>query len=412
MLIRPQVYEDQVYPTKENSFKSKTFKNEIYMSRLDKGYNAFGSIMYDVVLISEIVGDVPGSEFEFGTIDSELTTAFGKIVHHFTGVLNKKVDLSNSKEVFENLTLYPTISYATAFKDTNPPIGAIHFFKHQSRTSSKMYFKTNTNFAPIKLEEGVNYFRQFIPNALMLDVPDPRYPAMYKYNEGDIPRVMKIGPCISGKDLSIIQDLKVNDVFIDFDKEEKDRVERNSSIRALLGSSALDDYGENDPLVDRITLGNMARNIAVDFMAADIGGMEESCTLIFDNKVQNKNTGLYCGFKSLVSPFGELCPVFDTSKSMYIASEFNKICKVVLGVSSPRHYRVTLDSNQYEITVRVKIMDISPVDAATILSYGNSNGNLYDFKGVVTIKMKKSEALDDYITEHVHRQEVLKQYYN
>lgn len=411
MLIRPQVYESQLAPSREESFRSKTFKNEIYMSRLDKGYNAFGSMMYDVVLISEIVGDVPGSEFEFNTIDSELTTAFGKIVHHFTGILRDNVDLSNSKEVFSKLTLYPTISYATAFKDTNPVIGAVNFFRHQNKTCSTMYYKSRTFNGPKNFDLEMESFRENAPNALILDIPDPRYPAMYKYINGNIPRVMKItNACITGKDLSNIPELKINDVVIDFDKEEKDRVERNSTIRALLGSNAIDDFDENDPLVDRITLGNMARNIAVDFMTADIGGMEESCTLIFDNKEMNKNSGLHCGFKSLVSPFGELCPIFDNTKSSFIANEFEKICRVIIGTSTPRHYRVTLDSNPYEITVRVKIMDTNNVSTSTILSYGKDR-NLYDFKGVVTIKMKKSEAIDDYLTEHVHKQEVLKQYY-
>ena len=401
MLIRPTFTSDNNL-VKEPNFRSNTFKNELYICPVDSGFDPLtGQLIYDVVLISEIVGDIPGTdETDIRCVDN-LGKAFGKIVHHFTGrIYEGNVDINNPKEVATNMTLYPIVSYITSFKDMYIRLGSTQVYRHDTkRYTSLMYKLLGSKYS--RVDEYIELARHI----LKLDIPNPMYPALRIYKDERIPpTVASIESPIKGHELlNALVNLKVYDVKVDFAAEEKARVERNNGIRALLGSPADDSYGENDPLVDRITLGNMARNIAIDFMRADLGGMMESCTIIFDNKILNSNSGLYSGFKSLVSPFGELYPAFDDSKSVYIAHEFDKICKWVIGTSTPRHYRVTLNSNQYEITVKVSILDeTTPQDMI----------GLYDFKKSVTIKMKKSEAILEFVTQFVHTQNELKDYYN
>lgn len=404
MLIRPMASNTDV-PVKESNFKANTFRNDVYVCPVDSGFDPItGQLIYDVVLISEIIGDIPGAnEFDPWDVDN-LGKVFGKIVHHFTGRISEgNVDMSNPKEVFANMSLVPIVSYVTSFKDMDVVFGATQFYRYDTYRYTSMVYKLQRE-AKFDLDK----VREMVKHTLKLDIPNPLYPALRNFNESYITAEQaiksRLTECINsyrGYEFSEnINNLKIHMVEIDFAAEERAKVERNNSIRALLGSPA-DDSGENDPLVDRITLGNLARNIAVDFMKADLGGMMESCTLIFDNKHMH-SSGLYCGFKSVVSPFGELYPVFNTLKSRYIASEFDKICKNAVGISTPRHYRITLDSNQYEITVKMSILDENDPQKM----FG-----LYDFKKSVTIKMKKSEAILDFVTQYLHTQQMLKEYY-
>ena len=59
------------------------------------------------------------------------------------------------------------------------------------------------------------------------------------------------------------------------------------------------------------------------------------------------------------------------------------------------HFRVFIDCNQYEITVKVV-----------------PDKNLYKNNEAVTVKMRKTEAVNDYIVEHLHKQSVLNKYYS
>lgn len=407
MLIRPMINDGSDTPVKEANFRSNTFKNDLYICPVDKGFDPVtGQLLYDVVLISEIIGDIPGAN-EYDPRDvNNLGKAFGKIVHHFSGRIHEgNVDVNKPNELVANMSLYPIISYVSSFKDTDIIVGSTQFYRYDTKKFTSvihMLKHTGTASAKSKLDD----MREVAKRALVLDIPDPLYPALRvlrEYNGVPDVKVAKLDTSFNyGAELiNNIVNLKIHMVEVDFAAEERARVERNNSIRALLGSPAAD-CGENDPLVDRITLGNMAKSIAVDFVKADLGGMMESCTLIFDNKIMQP-TGLYCGFKSVVVPFGEIYANFNYTKTQFIAHEFDKICKCVIGLSTPRHFRVTIDCNQFEITVKVSILDEE--------QYNKDLFGLYDFKKSVTIKMKKSEAVIDFVTQFLHTQQMLDDYY-
>ena len=148
-----------------------------------------------------------------------------------------------------------------------------------------------------------------------------------------------------------------------------------------------------DPLIVRIGLGQMARNIAVDVVKADICGMMESFTSTYDSSVVS-SSGYHTAFKSIVSPFNGLVADFDISKTNIIMREIDRICAVSKYEDLVGNFRVYINCNQYEITVKV-----SP------------DKNFYKNNEAVTVKMRKTEAVNDYIVEHLHKQSVLNKYY-
>lgn len=403
MLIRPISITDN--PAKETSFRCNSYKNDLYMSRVDAGLDPYtGDIIYDVVLISEIIGDVPGAN-EYDPKDVyNLSKMFGKIVHYFVGRISEgNIDLNNPNEVFENMSLSPIISHVSSFCDNlSNGVNLVQFYKYDTKVYTTRYYNDSdlNEMLPIDIDERVSELETNAKSVIELDIPNPLYPALREYK--DRPSVANLDPyhIYKGREFTTnIPNLKIHNVIIDFVAEEKMNNERNSVVRKLLESPVDDEI--DDPLLDRLNMGCAARNIAIDFMKADLGGMMESCTLIFDNKIQ-QSEDLHCGFKSIVSPFGEVYRSFTDRKSIYIAKQFENICRVNIGITEPIHYRVSLCCNQYEIIVKISILDNE-----TMLMMRNH----YDSKMSVTIKMKKSEAITDFVNLYLHKLAVLDNYY-
>ncbi len=402
MLIRPMMVENN--NVRETVFKSNTYKNDLYVCPVDAGHDPYGDIIYDVVLISEIIGDMPGSDTYDFRDTRNLGKMFGKIVHYFTGRISaKNASEPNPNKRLASMTLIPIVSYITSFNDVYPQnVGLVQFCKYDNKVYTNMMYNAGYKDS-LRFKEAVENMEERSKYLIELDIPSPLYPALRLNNIHDSqPTVFKSDKWIYSMSelINNLSELEVHNVFVDFEAEAKMNVERTRTIRALLGTPVDEIDGAEDPLVNRIVLGNIARNIAVDFMKVDTCGMMESCTLIFDNKVVQQS-GLLCGFKSIVSPFGEIYPAFNDFKASYMVSEFDKICKVNIGTSNPKHYRVTVNCNQYEITVKASILDNNKIIH-----------NRYDFKNSLTIKMKKSEAITDYVTIHFHKQQQLKEYYN
>lgn len=382
--------------TTPEQFRINTSKNEIYITECDVGPSPVGiTKYYDVVLISEMIANkrMNINEYTSKRIDGGL---FVKIVHHFIGMDNSGNVDSNVKELFSNMTLKPLISHISYYSpELYNDVSVSSYFKYDTKTFSKVVYGNNIVDNAIS-SESIDKFKMISNTALILDVPDPRYPDVHIYKFGSVPHAIRnYKETLKGSDLLHLYNLKTYKVYIDKIKEEEYSIQRNNSIRALLGTNIDDiDNFEYDPLIIRIGLGQMARNIAVDIIKADICGMMESFTAIYDNTIISNN-GFHSAFKSIVSPFNGFIENFDISKSQLIAREIDRVCSVSKFNDLKGHFRVFIDCNQYEITVKIV-----------------PDKNLYKNNEAVTVKMRKTEAVNDYIVEHLHKQSVLNKYYS
>lgn len=397
MLIIPfrQNLDNTIEDSTSTDFRINTSKNEIYIMECDVGPSPIGiTKYYDVVLISEMIANKRMNINEF--TNKEIKGLFVKIVHHFVGMDNSGSMNADIKELFSNMTLKPLISYISYYSpELYDDVSVSSYFKYDTKTFSKVVYGNNISDSVID-KSSLNKFKYLSNNTLILDVPDPRYPDVHVYKFGSVPHAIKdYKETLKGSDLTHLSNLKTYKVDVDKLKEDEYNIQRNNSIRALLGASVDDiDKMQYDPLIIRIGLGQMARNIAVDLIKADICGMMESFTAIYDN-VLLANSGFHSAFKSIVSPFGNCIESFDIAKSNLIMREIDRVCSVSKFNDLRGHFRVYIDCNQYEITVKVA-----------------PDKSLYKNNEAVTVKMRKTEAVNDYILEHLHKQDVLNKYYN
>lgn len=382
--------------TTPEQYRINTSKNEIYITECDVGPSPVGiTKYYDVVLISEMIANKRMMNIN-EYVAKQIGGLFVKIVHHFIGMDNSCDMNSDIKELFSNMTLKPLISYISYYSpDLYDDVNVSSYFKYDTKTFSKVVYGNNIIDSVID-SKSINKFKTISNTALILDVPDPRYPDVHVYKFGSVPHAIRnYKENLKGSDLLHLYNLKTYKVCVDKMKEEEYSIQRNNSIRALLGTN-VDDINnfEYDPLIVRIGLSQMARNIAVDIIKADICGMMESFTAIYDNIVVSNN-GFHSAFKSIVSPFNGFMEDFDTTKSQLIMREIDRVCSISKFNDLKGHFRVFINCNQYEITIKIV-----------------PDKNLYKNNEAVTVKMRKTEAVSDYIVEHLHKQSVLNNYYS
>ena len=395
MLIKPfrqnidTSYSDMI----TDQFRVNSSKNEIFITECDVGPSPVGiTKYYDVVLVSEMIANERLNICEY--TNKHIDSIFVKIVHHFIGMDNSGVTNDNIDSLFSKLTLKPLISYISYYSPELCDVGVSSYFKHDTKTFSKVVYGINSANNVLS-QDKIDRFKSLSNQILILDVPDPRYPNVEVYKFGSVPGIIRNPKeTLKGYDLIHLNNLKTYKVYIDKQKEDEYNVQRNNSIRALLGAN-IDEICEMkyDPLIVRIGLGQMARNIAVDVVKADICGMMESFTSTYDSSIVS-SSGYHTAFKSIISPFNGLVADFDISKTNIIMREIDRICAVSKYEDLVGNFRVYINCNQYEITVKV-----SP------------DKNFYKNNEAVTVKMRKTEAVNDYIVEHLHKQSVLNKYY-
>jgi len=387
MLIRPQMCVDNFVGGYEQNRGVKQNKNTIYLYKIDDDKTPIGkNIVYDVILISEILSN----------------EIYLKLIHYYTGIIYPNMQ-DKENDVLDKMVLYPVVSTVSEYKkwikfedsigpnnisyndlgyaaivkyDSKDNVRSCVFYDRRPFIFKERFKHTESDIIKLKAKTAVQDH---------YDICDPLNPRIKIIKDGEYPECILNKPAFGkyyGKEFKVLKNLVINDVYVDYEKERKENIERNKSYRMLL-SSGIDEV--NTELMKRVDMSILARKIMTDYCKIDLLSCIESVIIIFDSKTRE------VGFKSCVSPFGEVYHDFIDEEVSMITDNFKKLCIYNL-CDNLNKYRITISVNQYEMTCKITELTES------MLKSNNT----------ITVKMSKSEAMLDFATQRIITQEAIK----
>ena len=444
-------------PKPKMAEKARNYRNELFIQEINDSVSKTNPSMlfYNVTLVSEILSD---SVEIFGEGNGISTGVFLKIVHTFTGKLDRfkanKINLEDKQEVFSNLCLYPLISYVTSIIDDSgaekinsvaelddPEIqyklfrnswNMIHvamrnigctFWRHTENDNNFVRVAIRPNYRGIS--DLLNAKSPVYSHAMALamqaldcaptrndsmglkeaeqmtvyfDIPDPRYPGIYVYVPENVTRAVKMKSMYTAKEL--LSNLNLLDVtWVEprvFNSDEYNVVLR----RAMMSLPSEEDAG-NESWVNMIHLRMVARAIASDYQKSALINLAEEIELICKVYDNNNLPGIQVNVKKLKNPFKQqfegLQERLDVSLQtlQYNIVEWYKHSERVgnsfKATGFLPEYRISISDNAYETVVKLTDMSMSE----NIPSRS------------VTVSLQKSEAVINYVIEHLTKSGVI-----
>lgn len=417
MIIRPYSIDKEEIVDERFAHGSnlKNISNVMYINGVDHLY-------HDCVLVSEMLGRSPFKE-DAGKL------VFMKVCTYFTTVNSEGQktieEQSDFKYRFNKLSFVPLYSVLNTYKEMGQceatfaleQLGVFEIYNYTKQKFSKIHYVGNT----YSLENRVS--KDFVRTKFQMikdrevglyDIPFPTIPHLASMRNGDSPSchqqyVMRYKKPIKGSEFDKLPDFQVTVVDEDFEGEQREHEAYQRRIRALIGADIDDPTTGLDDIAFEIKMRSLARDLIIEMQGATVKGLLESYTILWNydhHKAGIRNED--GGFKSYVSPFGKPVDEFDMYCGHNLLTKFKHNCGY-------RFTDIAMDMlNNNGVSTRIKYHD-SPLTVTCEVSFIPSvylKSNLLNPIPKVTVKMRKSEAFDAFVTEHYYKEQMLKTYNN
>lgn len=460
MLITPWM------TNRDESFKDETFgiekvapirtgRNELTIQEIE---NSDGSpfVLYNVSLVSELISDRVAIYGEDANIK---TGVFLKIVHQFTGKVDKRItglDLSDRQQIFDHMILYPQISHVTSLIDDSGiglpivgpeeitpeeewnqlqnEIGYIHAAIRNIGCTFWRYSERDSNFVRMTIRPNVDLFKSFLnvhspvysyatalaiqalgikhtqndgngieeASALTVffDIPDPRYPSITLYTPGNIPKAIQFKSKFTASEIkSCIKDLDIKwcERNLSFNQDEY-----NANLRRAMMSLPGDGTSASEDWLDLVETRLLIRNIAIDYNKIALLNMVEESTVICLVTVGNKTletnpSDIKINVKKLVNPFKQQHFILRRRFELSMQTLEYTILEALKHNQRVARY---LTENTAVAQFRITIHDCAYETTVKITDLQiNANSPLHS----VTFSISKAESTKDYVLEYLSR---------
>lgn len=457
MLITPwmtnknESFKDETYCI-ERSTPIRTGRNELSIQEVD---DSEGSpfVLYNVSLVSELISDKVAI---YGEDTNIKTGVFLKIVHQFTGKVDKRIDgyLSDRQQIFDHMILYPQISHVTSLIDNSgislPDVDVIEISQEErNRFQNEIehinaairnigctfwrYSEKDNNFVQMTIRPNNDLPRSILnvhspvyshTTALALkaldivptnndtkgieeasaltvffDIPDPRYPSITLYNPGNIPKAIQFKSQFTASEIkSCIRDLDIKwcERNLSFNQDEY-----NSNLRRAIMSLPGDDSSDYEDWFDIIVTRLLIRNIAIDYNKIALLNMVEESTVIclvtIGKTLASNPSNVKINVKKLVNPFKQQHTILRKRFELSMQTLEYTILE-----SMKHNHRVTryLTENVSVAQFRIIIHDCA---YETIIKLTDLQIKENSPLRSVTFSISKAESTKDYVLEYLNR---------
>ena len=454
MANRNESFKDETFGI-ERATPIRTGRNELTIQEVD---DSDGSpfVLYNVSLVSELISDRVAI---YGEDTNIKTGVFLKIVHQFTGKVDKRIvglDLSDRQQIFDHMVLYPQISHVTSLIDDSgiglPVAGAmeispeeewnqlqneikcIHaamrnigctFWRYSERDSNfvRMAIRPNTDLPSIFFNvhspvyshtaalamqaldiQPTNNDAEGIEEASALtvffDIPDPRYPSITLYNPGNIPKAIQFKSQFTASEIkSCIRDLDIKwcERNLSFNQDEY-----NANLRRAMMSLPGDDPSASEDWLDLVGTRLLIRNIAIDYNKIALLNMVEESTVICLVTIGSKTlvtnpSNVKINVKKLVNPFKQQHVILRRRFELSMRTLEYTILEAL-----KHNHRVTryLTKNVAVAQFRITIHDCA---YETVVKFTDLQINENSPLRSVTFSISKAESTKDYVLEYLNR---------
>ena len=460
MLITPWM------ANRNESFKDETFgieqvapirtgRNELTIQEVD---DSEGSpfVLYNVSLVSELISDRVSI---YGEDTNIKTGVFLKIVHQFTGKVDKRIaglDLSDRQQIFDHMILYPQISHVTSLIDDSGiglptgdlgelspeeewnqlqnEIGYIHaairnigctFWRYSERDSNfvRMTIRPNNDIPKTLLNVHSPVYSHAAALALQaldiaptfndgngieeasaltvfFDIPDPRYPSITLYTPGNIPKAIQFKSQFTASEIkSCIRDLDIKwcERNLSFNQDEY-----NANLRRAMMSLPGDDPSASEDWLDLVGTRLLIRNIAIDYNKVALLNMVEESTVIClvtaskASAVADPSFKISVNVKKLVNPFKQHHTILKHRFELSMQTLEYTILETLKHNQRVTRYLSKVPCVQFRITIH---------DCAyeTIVKFTDLQINVNSPLRSVTFSISKAESTKDYVLEYLSR---------
>ena len=452
MANRNESFKDETFGI-ERATPVRTGRNELTIQEVEDS-NGSPFVLYNVSLVSELISDRVAI---YGEDTNIKTGVFLKIVHQFTGKVDKRIvgDLSDRQQIFDHMILYPQISHVTSLIDDSgiglPVAGAfgsspeeewnqlqnelkyIHaairnigctFWRYSERDSNfvRMAIRPNHDIpktilnihSPVYSHTAALAMRALdvaptsndaegIEEASALtvffDIPDPRYPSMTLYNPGNIPKAIQFKSQFTASEIkNCIRDLDIKwcERNLSFNQDKY-----NANLRRAMMSLPGDDPSASEDWFDLVGTRLLIRNIAIDYnKIALINMVEEStviCLVTFDGVIATDTSHISVNVKKLVNPFKQELAILRRRFELSMQTLEYTILETLKHNQRVLRY---LQTDVAHVQFRITIHDCAYETTVKITDLQiNKNSPLRS----VTFSISKAESTKDYVLEYLNR---------
>lgn len=438
----------------ERATPIRTGRNELTIQEVDDSEgNPF--TLYNVSLVSEIISDKVAI---YGEDTNIKTGVFLKIVHQFTGKVDKRIvgNLSDRNQIFDHMILYPQISHVTSLIDNSGislrDVEGVEFIDSQEELDQLQneiehinaairnigctfwrYSEKYNNFVQMTIRPNNDLPRSIlnvhspvyshtaalafkalgiVPTnndtkgieeasalTVFFDIPDPRYPSITLYNPGNIPKAIQFKSQFTTSEIkSCIRDLDIKwcEKNLSFNQDEY-----NANLRRAMMSLPGDNASASEDWFDLVETRILIRNIAIDYNKIALLNMVEESTVIclvtIGKPLSTNPYNIKINVKKLVNPFKQQHAILRRRFELSMQTLEYTILETL-----KHNHRVTryLTENVTVAQFRITIHDCA---YETVVKFTDLQINENSPLRSVTFSISKAESTKDYVLEYLNR---------
>ena len=452
MANRNESFKDETFGI-ERATPIRTGRNELTIQEVD---DSEGSpfVLYNVSLVSELISDRVAI---YGEDTNIKTGVFLKIVHQFTGKVDKRIvrDLSDRQQIFDHMILYPQISHVTSLIDDSGiglpvvcpgeitpeeewnqlqnEIGYIHAAIRNIGCTFWRYSESDSNFVQMVIRPNADLPKSIlnvhspvyshtaalalqaldiVPTnndakgineasalTVFFDIPDPRYPSITLYNPGNIPKAIQFKSQFTASELkSSMRDLDIKwcERNLSFNQDEY-----NANLRRAMMSLPGDDTSASEEWFNLVETRFLIRNIAIDYNKIALLNMVEESTVIclvtIGKTLETNPSNVKINVKKLVNPFKQQHAILRRRFELSMQTLEYTILEALKHNQRVARY---LTENVSVAQFRITIHDCS---YETIVKLTDLQINENSPLRSVTFSISKAESTKDYVLEYLNR---------